>query len=317
MFLIFLKCSELSKHYQVKRGRKKDTLKALDNVDFSLTGDVSVGVVGESGCGKSTLLKLLLGLENPTYGEIEFKGHVISNRPERELRFYRQEVQAVFQDAAASLNPRLSVKKAVAEPLINYNPDLKRNKLEEKVTEALILVGLDPARANRFPHEFSGGQQRRIALARALIARPHLILCDEATSGLDVSVQAQLLNLLKDLRESCGLQYLFVSHDLAVVRYLCPHLIVMYGGQIVEELPTSKLHDALHPYTRALIFSEPELFRSKKPFILQGEPPDPAAFPPGCRFYPRCPVRENRCESKMPALIEIEQGRKVACWKQT
>ncbi len=280
-----------------------------------MTGDESIGVVGESGCGKSTLLRLLLRLEEPTAGEVMFRGQNLNRFPDKSLLYYRREVQAVFQDAAASLNPRLTAGKAVSEPLLNINGRYNKFELKEKVKEVMARVGLNPGSLDRFPHEFSGGQQRRIALARALIARPRMIICDEATSGLDVSVQAQLLNLFLDLRAEHGVQYLFVSHDLAAVRYLCPLLVVMYGGRVVEELPTALLGQARHPYTRALALSEPDLLSFKEPLILEGEPPDPAAFPRGCRFYPRCPDRQGQCENEDPTLTAVEPGWKVACWK--
>lgn len=315
--MIFLQCRNLGKYYRVKRGLKTEVVKALDGVDLALTGSESIGIVGESGCGKSTLLRLLLRLEEPTTGEVIFRGHSLNRFPESKLLFYRREVQAVFQDAAASLDPRLPVGRTVSEPQLNINGGCRRAELREKVKETLNRVGLNPADLDRYPHEFSGGQQRRIALARALIANPRMIICDEATSGLDISVQAQLLNLLLDLRVEDGLQYLFVSHDLAAVRYLCPLLVVMYGGQVVEELPTKLLGQALHPYTRALAISELDLFGFKEPPILKGEPPDPAAFPRGCRFYPRCPDRLKRCENENPPLRTVEPGWKAACFKGT
>jgi len=287
----------------------------LDGVNLTLAGDESVGLVGESGCGKSTLLRLLLRLEKPTGGEVFFGDQNINECPEKKLLYYRREVQAVFQDAAASINPRMTAGQAIAEPLLNTPGSFKTAALKAKVREAMTQVGLNPDSSNRYPHEFSGGQQRRIALARAIIARPRLIICDEATSGLDVSVQAQLLNLLQDIRKGNELQYLFVTHDLAAVRYLCSRLVVMYGGKVVEELPTAQLARALHPYTVALALSEPDLLHIKDPVILEGEPPDPAAFPPGCRFYPRCPKPLERCGRELPPLKEVQTGRLVACWK--
>ncbi len=315
MLTIFLQCCELKKYYPVNRGRKAEVLKALDGVTLGLSGNESVGIVGESGCGKSTLLRLLLRLENPTAGEVFFREQNLNSCSGNKLLFYRREVQAVFQDAAASINPRMTAGQAIAEPLLNTQDNLKKAALKERVMESMAQVGLNPDGSNRYPHEFSGGQQRRIALARAIIARPRLIICDEATSGLDVSVQAQLLNLLQDLRRDNGVQYLFVTHDLAAVRYLCSRLVVMYGGQIVEELPTALLSQALHPYTRALALSEPDLISVKEPVVLEGEPPDPAAFPPGCRFYPRCPEAIQRCSSEMPLLKKAQTERMVACWR--
>ena len=315
MLIIFLQCRDLKKYYRVNRGRKAEVLKALDGAALSLSGNESVGIVGESGCGKSTLLRLLLRLEEPTAGEVVFRGQSLNSCPGKKLLFYRREVQSVFQDAAASINPRMTAGQAIAEPLLNIADKLNGAALKARVKEAMAQVGLNPGSSNRYPHEFSGGQQRRIALARAIIARPRLIICDEATSGLDVSVQAQLLNLLQDIRRDNGVQYLFVTHDLAAVRYLCSRLVVMYGGQVVEELPAALLSQALHPYTRALAFSEPDLLNVKNPVVLEGEPPDPAAFPTGCRFYPRCPESLERCSIEAPLLKKVQTGRLVACWR--
>jgi len=315
LLIIFLQCRDLKKYYRVNRGRKAEVLKALDGAALSLSGNESVGIVGESGCGKSTLLRLLLRLEEPTAGEVVFRGQSLNSCPGKKLLFYRREVQSVFQDAAASINPRMTAGQAIAEPLLNIADKLNGAALKARVKEAMAQVGLNPGSSNRYPHEFSGGQQRRIALARAIIARPRLIICDEATSGLDVSVQAQLLNLLQDIRRDNGVQYLFVTHDLAAVRYLCSRLVVMYGGQVVEELPAALLSQALHPYTRALAFSEPDLLNVKNPVVLEGEPPDPAAFPTGCRFYPRCPESLERCSSEVPLLKKVQTGRLAACWR--
>ena len=309
-----MQATALTKHYNIKRKNRQELVKALDGVDLNLPEGLSTGLVGESGCGKSTLLRLLLLLERPTTGAIRFRGEDLYSAGENNILTYRSAIQAVFQDAGASLNPRLPAGESIAEPLINLKPDLNRFERAKKVAAALEQVGLDRGNAKRYPHEISGGQQRRVALARALIAQPKLILCDEATSGLDVSVQAQLLNLLLDLQEQQGLHYFFVSHDLAVVRYLCPQLMVMYGGRIVEELPSAKLSHPLHPYTKALAASELGLQRKSALKPLAGEPPDPANFPAGCRFYDRCPERLERCRKEYPALRQIEKGHNLSCW---
>ncbi len=314
LFLIILRSSSLSRHYKINRGKNFELLRAVDGIDLAVAEDTTVGIVGESGCGKSTLLRLLLQLEKPTAGEIFFRGRNLGAYPENKLHFFRKNVQAVFQDAASSLNPRLKIRQSVAEPLMNLGEDFSKTELQEKVVQALEEVGLDPKDAQCFPHEFSGGQQRRIALARALIGRPRLILCDEATSGLDVSVQAQLLNLLLELQQEHSLGYLFVSHDLSVVRYLCSQIIVMYGGRVVEELPAGELNNAFHPYTRALLSSEPDLHKKEQLNPLEGEPPDPAAFPPGCRFHPRCRYRYKRCENEDPGLMQVGPRQYAACW---
>ena len=259
------------------------------------------------------MLRLLLKLEKPSEGDILFHGMSYSEFTDKKTIEFRREVQAIFQDAAASLNPRLTVGRLVAEPLTNFRGSFSESAIKEKVAVVLEQVGLDSMSINRYPHEFSGGQQRRIAIARAMIAQPKLILCDEATSGLDVSVQAQLLNLLLDLQQKRGLHYLFVSHDLAIVRYLCPQIMVMYGGQIIETIPTSMLKMAAHPYTVALLAAEPALQPDKKIKLLEGEPPDPADYGPGCRFYPRCSERNKECLFENPSLKEIQAGHQVAC----
>ena len=253
-------------------------------------------------------------LEKPTAGSVYFNGFQVDPGKNSKLKDYRGSVQAVFQDAGASLNPRLKVGVSIAEPLLNLSEKLSGSETAARVNRVLSQVGLDPHSAGRYPHEFSGGQQRRIALARALVADPDLIICDEATSGLDVSVQAQLLNLLLDLHREEEISYLFVSHDLAVVRYLCHNLLVMYGGRIVEELPSSDLACALHPYTLALAAAEPSLKTRTNSASQVGEPPDPAAYPQGCRFNPRCSVKKNICNKEYPPLIEVSGGHRLACW---
>lgn len=309
--MILLEGRGLSRNYR-QGGRR---IRAVDGVDITIREHEALGLVGESGSGKSTLLRLLLRLERPDSGELYFRGEPLNGVSGRRRGHFRREVQAVFQDAAASLNPRLTVGQIVSEPLINFRPELDRRRFVERVDKILIQMGLQSGDRRRYPHEFSGGQQRRIALARALVADPALILCDEATSGLDLSVQARLLNLLLDLRESCRAGFLFVTHDLAAVRYLCSRVAVIYAGRIVEELPAEELQSPLHPYTQALLAAEPQLFGSSAIFPLKGEPPDPSAFPPGCRFHPRCPVKMKRCREESPFLIKKAPDRRVACFR--
>lgn len=290
-------------------------IRAVDGVDIAIRAHEVLGLVGESGSGKSTLLRLLLRLERPDSGELYFRGRAFRGASGRQRVQFRRAVQAVFQDAGASLNPRLTVKQIVSEPLKNFSPGLDRRRLAGKVELILEEVGLQSSDRHRYPHEFSGGQQRRIALARALIADPVLVLCDEATSGLDLSVQARLLNLLLDLHESRRAGFLVVTHDLAAVRYLCNRVAVIYAGQIIEELPVEGLQSPLHPYTRALLAAEPLLFGAPTAPPLEGEPPDPSAFPHGCRFHPRCPVKVERCLEEEPGLAGAAPGRRVACFQ--
>ncbi|HHW74922.1 MAG TPA: ABC transporter ATP-binding protein [Firmicutes bacterium] len=300
----------LRKYYH-RRGYQ---IQAVDGVDISMKEHEALGLVGESGSGKSTLMRLLLLLERPSAGDLYFRGGKLNSGGAQRWSHFRREVQAVFQDAAASLNPRLSVGRIVAEPLLNFGPELGSHRIDERVAAALERVGLQRDDRRRYPHEFSGGQQRRIALARALVADPPLILCDEITSGLDLSVQAKLLNLFRDLQEESRAGFLFISHDLGAMRYLCSRVAVIYAGKIVEELPVSSLEQPLHPYTQALLAAEAQLFAPSEMYLLEGEPPDPAAYPAGCRFHPRCPIRMKRCTEESPRLTTVRVGHRAACF---
>ena len=312
----FIKTWELTKKYYTDSGwKKKMAVLAVDNISFSIDKDQTIGIVGESGCGKSTLLRLLLRLEPPTAGKIFHDEKDITVLKDKELKFYRRKVQAVFQDPASSLNQRFTVRKIILEPLNSFHPEIPEKEKELTAAGILEQVGLQKADMNRYPHELSGGQQRRVAIARALSIKPQLIICDEATSGLDVSVQAQILNLLGDLRDTLKINYLFVSHDLAAVRYLCPKVAVMYAGKIVEILSAPTKDSAFHPYTKALMAGEPDFQGDKKLTILPGEPPDASRYPSGCRFHPRCPEVTNICKEVNPELTEISQGHKAACHK--
>jgi oligopeptide/dipeptide ABC transporter ATP-binding protein len=296
---------ELKVHFPVAGG----TVRAVDGVDFDLKPGETLALVGESGCGKSTLARALVGLSPITSGSIRFRGQEVSAASRSELRPLRRAVQLVFQDPYASLNPRLTVRAMLAEALNLHRPRSPR-QVGEDIAELLSNVGLDPALAERFPHEFSGGQRQRISVARALAVSPSVVLCDEVTSSLDVSVQAQILELLKSLQQRLGLSYLFVTHDLGLVRYIAHRVAVMYLGQIVELRDSEALFTApAHPYTRALIASSPRVGRARtERSLLGGEVPSPLRPPSGCRFHPRCPQRFERCPQQPPPLYPLVDG---------
>jgi oligopeptide/dipeptide ABC transporter ATP-binding protein len=288
-------------------------LVAVDDVSLDIRPGEIVGLVGESGCGKSSLARCLAGLRAPDRGAIFLKGQQLKSRamaPEA-----RRAVQMVFQDPAASLDPRLRVRKILAEPLRALCPELGRRQRRERIAATLEAVGLEPAHGERFAHSFSGGQAQRIAIARALIVDPELLICDEPLSALDVSVQAQILNLLRDLRARRGMAMLFISHDLAVVRQLCDRLLVMYLGRLVEQGATADLIDApAHPYTRALLSCVPRLAASAEPqILLEGELPDPRSRPSGCVFRTRCPMADAICAERAPDWHRQEHGGYSAC----
>ncbi len=308
---------ELVKHYPLRRGffRGAAQVRAVDGVSFSLARGETLGLVGESGCGKSTLGRLLVRLEEPTAGKVFFAGAEVTSLKGEQLRGFRQRVQIVFQDFYSALDPRQTVGAAVEEPLANFG--VPRRERRDRVRELLVLVGLDPGFASRYPHELSGGQCQRVAIARALALEPELIVCDEPTSSLDVSVRAQILKLLRDLKVGLRLSYVFISHDLAAVSYLADRVAVMYLGKIVELLPAEDLKArARHPYTRALLEALPEpdpRRRAAWKAVVRGEPPDPAAPPPGCRFHPRCPEAGEACRQEEPVLREVSAGHFVRC----
>jgi oligopeptide/dipeptide ABC transporter ATP-binding protein len=283
------------------------SVRAVDGVDLELYSGETVALVGESGCGKSTLARALVGLSPVTRGSVRFRGEELDFKSRARLRPVRRAVQLVFQDPYASLNPRLTVRATLAEA-IALHQDLDTRGVERAVGELLESVGLDPNLADRYPHEFSGGQRQRISVARALAVRPSLILCDEVTSALDVSVQAQILELLKSLQERLGVAYLFVTHDLGLVRYIAQRVLVMYLGQLVEVRDSEELFtDPAHPYTRALIASSPRVGRQSLAArgLVSGEVPSPLRPPSGCRFNPRCPDRFDRCPTEVPALYPL------------
>ncbi|MFN3975070.1 MAG: ABC transporter ATP-binding protein [Dehalococcoidia bacterium] len=315
---VLLEAQELKKYFPVTRGflaRKTQWLKAVDGVSFTIRQGETLGLVGESGCGKTTTAKMVLMLEPPTAGAILFEGRNILRLRGEEWKRYRQSVQAVFQDPWASLNPRMRVGKIIAEPL-DINLKLSAQETKERVARLLGDVGLNPHHATLYPHEFSGGQRQRIAIARALALNPKLIVLDEPVSALDVSIRAQIMNLLKDLQRQYNLSYLLIAHHLATVRYMCHRVAVMYLGRIVEEGETRELFtNPLHPYTKALLSaalpSHPDIQREE--IILSGEVPSPLNLPSGCRFHPRCPFVMPHCSQVDPPTLEVRPGHRVAC----
>jgi oligopeptide transport system ATP-binding protein len=291
---------------------------AVDGVDFEIQQRETLGLVGESGCGKSTLGRALLLLYRPTAGHIRFKGQDLLALKGEALRALRRHMQIIFQDPLSSLNPRMTVGNALGEPLREHGL-ATGTAVRERVEELLRLVGLNPSFINRYPHEFSGGQQQRIGIARALSLDPEFIVCDEPVSALDISIQAQIINLLEELQERLGLTYLFVSHDLRVVRHISDRVAVMYLGKIVELAATDELYEnPLHPYTQALLSAVPvveiEAGHKRSRIILQGEVPSPINPPSGCRFRTRCPYAMQHCAEEEPKLVAKSDTHYVACW---
>jgi oligopeptide/dipeptide ABC transporter ATP-binding protein len=312
-----LEATGLVKHFAVRRGalgRRTGTVKAVDGVSFTIGSGRTLGLVGESGCGKTTTCKLVLRLEEPTGGTIRFEGRDVLGLDRGGIAEYRRSVQAVFQDPYASLDPRMRVGTIVAEPLV-INERTSKAERTRRVLELLDLVGLPPRAAELFPHEFSGGQRQRIAIARALALSPKLVVLDEPVSALDVSIRAQILNLLVDLQQRLGVSYLFIAHDLAAVAHMSHTIAVMYLGKIVEVGDAATLAlDPKHPYTRALFSAAlpVHLDERREEIILSGEIPSPLAPPAGCHFHPRCPQVMERCAREAPALA-LAGGRHVAC----
>ncbi|KAF0818977.1 Oligopeptide ABC transporter, ATP-binding protein OppF [Bacillus sp. ZZV12-4809] len=313
-----LQVKDLQQHFPIKGGvfgRTVNHVKAVDGVNFTIYEGETVSIVGESGCGKSTTGRAILRLDEPTGGEVIFQGSNLLSKSKREMRSIRKDLQVIFQDPFASLNPRRSIGQTLEEAMgiLNVVPKADRRR---RAIELLEQVGLKEEHIDRYPHEFSGGQRQRIGIARALAVEPKLIICDEAVSALDVSVQAQVLNLLKKLQKEYGLTYLFISHDLGVVRHISDRIIVMYLGKVVEIAEKKSLFDnPRHPYTQALLSAIPEPNRKKKKerIILKGDVPSPIDPPSGCRFHTRCPLATDLCRQSDPELTSLGEGHQAAC----
>ena len=311
---------DLKKYFPIRRGvfqRQVGDVKAVDGVSFTIKQGETLGLVGESGCGKSTTGKAILQLDRPTAGEVIFEGHDLTKTKGEALRRMRGRMQIIFQDPYASLNPRITVNEIVGEPLEVHGAAKGRAK-EERVAELLALVGLHPTFGTRFPHEFSGGQRQRIGIARALALNPSFIVCDEPIAALDVSIQAQIVNLLGDLQHKFGLTYLFIAHDLSMVRHISDRVAVMYLGRIVELADWKTIYqDPRHPYTQALLSAipipDPVVEAERQRIVLEGDVPSAANPPVGCNFNTRCPLRQERCLHDDPQLREIAAGHWAAC----
>jgi oligopeptide/dipeptide ABC transporter ATP-binding protein len=316
---VLLEARNLKKYFPVTRGllvsRVTGYIKAVDGISFQIRPGETLGIVGESGCGKSTTAKMLLMLERPTEGTILYQGQDIYEAEAAKRKEYRSSVQAVFQDPWSSLNPRIRVRDLIAEPMV-INWSISRKEMRERTGTLLNDVGLSPYHANLYPHEFSGGQRQRLAIARALSLNPKLLVLDEPVSALDVSIRAQIMNLLKDLQKEYGVSYLLIAHHLATVRYMCDWVAVMYLGQIVEFAEVKELFEnPLHPYTKALMSaalpSHPDI--EQEEMILTGEVPSPLNPPEGCRFHPRCPFVMDRCIEDVPLVQEVSTRHLVNC----
>ncbi|HCH09693.1 MAG TPA: peptide ABC transporter substrate-binding protein [Dehalococcoidia bacterium] len=298
--------------------KKIADVKAVDNVSFTIAKGETLGLVGESGCGKTTTGRAILQLYKPTDGDVIFDGTRLNDLDNSSMRAMRRQMQIIFQDPYGSLNPRMTCGDIVGEPLIVHKLTSGKGEYRDRVDELLQTVGLNPYMADRYPHEFSGGQRQRIGIARALAVNPSFIVCDEPVSALDVSIQAQVINLLEDLQEQFGLTYLFIAHDLSVVRHISDRVAVMYLGHIVEVADRNELYDnPLHPYTRALLSAvpipDPIVEAERERIILTGDVPSPMNPPPGCVFHTRCPVMIDECQDESPELREVSPGHWVAC----
>jgi len=319
---LLLRVENLVKYFPVSSGsffrRQASVVHAVDDISFDLHRGETLGLVGESGCGKSTTGRTILQLYRPTSGSVYLEGVDLVKLKGKDLRMIRRKMQMIFQDPYASLNPRMTVGEIVSDPLLVYNEAKSRKEIDEEVRYLLGLVKLDPSYTNRYPHEFSGGQRQRIGVARALALRPQLIVCDEPISALDVSIQAQVVNLLVELQKQFKLTYLFIAHDLSMVRHVCDRVAVMYLGVIIELADCHELyHNPLHPYTQALLSSvpipDPNVEEKRQRTILKGEIPSPVNPPSGCRFRTRCPIVQAVCAKLKPEWREIKPGHFVAC----
>ena len=317
---VIVSVRNLKKHFPIMKGlfrRQVGAVRAVDDVSFDIHRGETLGLVGESGCGKSTTGRVLLQLDHATDGSIVFEGEELTTLSTAAMRRVRPRAQMIFQDPHASLNPRMTVASIIGEPLREHT-DMGPADRRERIEELLSIVGLDPSHANRYPHEFSGGQRQRIGIARAIALNPDFIVCDEPIAALDVSIQAQVVNLLEELQESLGLTYLFISHDLSMVRHIADRVAVMYLGHIVELTDVERLYDTpRHPYTQALLSAvpvpDPRAEDIRERVILEGDLPSPSNPPPGCVFNTRCPIAEQRCSSEVPEWREIASEHWVAC----
>jgi oligopeptide/dipeptide ABC transporter ATP-binding protein len=317
---IMVEVKDLKMYFPITRGlfrRKVGDVKAVDEISFQIKKNETLGLVGESGCGKTTAGRCIMRLYNPTSGSINFNGEDISTMPERKLKDRRRNMGVIFQDPFGSLNPRQSAGNIVGDPL-KVHKMAAGQELKNRVADLFKLVGLDPSMMDRVPHEFSGGQRQRIGVARALACSPSLVVCDEPISALDVSIQAQIINLLEDLQAKLGLTYLFIAHDLAVVQHISDRVAVMYLGRIMEITDSTELYEnPLHPYTKALLSAipipDPKAEKTRQRIVLKGEVPSPVMPPPGCHFHPRCSMAIADCSAARPPLRDVGNGHFVAC----
>jgi oligopeptide/dipeptide ABC transporter ATP-binding protein len=317
-----IRVNNLKMYFPITRGllqRKVGYVKAIDDVSFNIARHETLGLVGESGCGKTTIGRCILRLYRPTSGSIIFDGTEIASLPERKIRPLRRGMGSIFQDPYGSLNPRQTAGKIVGEPLRIHHL-VKASEFRDKVSELFRLVGLDPSMMDRVPHEFSGGQRQRLGIARALASNPNLVICDEPISALDVSIQAQIINLLEELQDKMGLTYLFIAHDLSIVQHISNRVAVMYLGRIVEMTKSEDLYEnPLHPYTQALLSAipipNPVLEATRNRIVLKGEVPSPIHSPSGCHFHPRCELATVECKNNIPPLHDVGGGHMVSCIK--
>ena len=316
-----LRVTNLTKEFPINQGvfkKSKVAVHAVTDVSFEVREGETMGLVGESGCGKSTAGRSVLRLIEPTSGTTEYKGRDITNLPSGEMRMLRRELQMIFQDPYTSLNPRIQIGKIVEEPMRIFKMYDSNKEYRDRAMEMLSKVGIRPDQYTRYPHEFSGGQRQRIGLARTLVLNPKMIICDEPVSALDVSTQSQVLNLLAEIKEKMGITYIFISHNMSVVKYVSDHIGVMYLGHMVEQAPSEEMFaNPLHPYTRALLSAVPEVNPEvkKERIVLPGDIPSPINSPSGCVFHNRCPYATEECTYVVPAFREVAQGHKVACAK--